>query len=401
MRAAPSERTIIFLVGAIQFVNILDFMMVMPLGPDFATALKFDASKVGLIGGSYTFAAALSGIACSFFLDRFDRRRALGVAMLGLVLGTAAGAFATDLNSLMIARVVAGSFGGPATSLALSIVADVIPPARRGRAMGAVMGAFSAASVLGVPAGLELARLGGWRMPFLAVAGLGLLVAAAAITLMPPMRGHLDGPRQEKASTAELLQNPTALLSLAATAVALLGSFILIPNLSAYMQENLHYPREHLGILYMVGGALSFVVMMLIGRLVDRLGATLIATAGTLIFLADLYFGFVTPVVKLPVLAIFVGFMLAMAVRNVPFQALSSRVPRPHERARFMSMQSAVQHLAGAAGAFLSSQILHVRPDRTLAGMDRAALIAIILGAALPVLLYLIEARVRRREQAA
>ena len=49
-----SERTIVFLVGAIHFVNILDFMMVMPLGPDFATALAIPMSKLGWIGGAYT-----------------------------------------------------------------------------------------------------------------------------------------------------------------------------------------------------------------------------------------------------------------------------------------------------------------------------------------------------------
>jgi len=41
-----------------------------------------------------------------------------------------------------------------------------------------VMGAFSIASILGVPAGLELARRGGWRLPFIAV---GVLGAAASI----------------------------------------------------------------------------------------------------------------------------------------------------------------------------------------------------------------------------
>src|SRR5688572_16662379 len=110
-----SERAIIFCVGAVQFVNILDFVIVMPLGPDFATDLKIPLSHLGYIGGSYTAAACVSGFLGAFFLDRFDRRKALAVAMLGLVLGTLAGAFAQGLVSLMIARIIAGAFGGPAT----------------------------------------------------------------------------------------------------------------------------------------------------------------------------------------------------------------------------------------------------------------------------------------------
>src|SRR5688572_21003581 len=94
-----SERWIIFLVGAVQFINILDFMMVMPLGPDFALALGIPESHLGWIGGSYTAAGAIAGIGGAFFLERFDRRKALTVAMLGLVLSTAAGGLATGMWS--------------------------------------------------------------------------------------------------------------------------------------------------------------------------------------------------------------------------------------------------------------------------------------------------------------
>ena len=146
-----------------QFVNILDFVMVMPLGPDFARALAIPASKLGYVGGAYTAAAAVPGLAGSFFLDRFDRRKALGVALLGLAAGTAAGGLATGFGTLLAARVLAGAFGGPATSLAFSIIADRVPAERRGNAVGGVMAAFSVASVLGVPMGLELAQRGGWR----------------------------------------------------------------------------------------------------------------------------------------------------------------------------------------------------------------------------------------------
>src|SRR5207302_892503 len=196
------------------------------------------ASKLGLIGGSYTAAAAISGLACSFFLDRFDRRPALGVAMLGLVAGTAMGALATGMPSLMAARIVAGLFGGPATSLSFSIIADVVPPQRRGTAMGIVMGAFSIASVLGVPAGLEAARHFGWRAPFIGVAGLGLCIAVCAVFLLPPLRGHLL-LRKENVSLTHLFRQRNVLLSWTMTFFVMAAGFSIIPNISAYVQYNL------------------------------------------------------------------------------------------------------------------------------------------------------------------
>src|SRR5688500_2448470 len=154
------ERKIILLLAAVNFVNVLDFMIVMPMGPDFAAALGIPLSRLGIIGGAYTAAAAVAGLVGATFLDRFDRRRALAVSLLGLVIGTLLAAAAQGFVTLVLARVVAGAFGGPATALSLSILSDVVPAERRGKAMGAVMGAFAAASVLGVPAGLELAQRG-------------------------------------------------------------------------------------------------------------------------------------------------------------------------------------------------------------------------------------------------
>jgi predicted MFS family arabinose efflux permease len=394
-----SERTLLFLVGAVQFVNVLDFMMVMPLGPDFAAGLGIPASRLGLVGGAYTAAAALSGLAASTFLDRFDRRRALAVAMLGLVLATAAGGLATGFGSMLLARVAAGAFGGPATSLSLSIVADAVPAERRGRALGAVMGAFSVASVLGVPAGLELAHLGSWRTPFFAVAALGLAVAGAALALMPPMAGHLARPGAPAARPGPpLLRSRVALLSLAATATSMFSGFAIIPNIAAHLQLNLGFPREKLGGLYMAGGAVFFVVLRVAGRWVDRFGAPRVAAAGTGVFVAVMLGAFAFPPPWLPVLAIFPCFMIGNSLRNVSMSTLSSRVPSPPERARFMSAQSAVQHLASALGAGLSTQLLSMRPDGRLDGMRTLAFLSIGVGLLLPLLLTAVARALSRKE---
>src|SRR5689334_21739801 len=109
----PSTRRVLFLVAAVQFINIADFMMVMPLGPDFATALGIPTAHLGYVGGAYTAAASVAGLIGALVLDRWDRRSALAVCMAGLMFGTALGGFAGGMWSLLAARVVAGMFGGP------------------------------------------------------------------------------------------------------------------------------------------------------------------------------------------------------------------------------------------------------------------------------------------------
>lgn len=397
---------IVLLIGAVQFVNILDFVIVMPLGPDFARALGIPESHLGYVGGAYTAAACVSGLVGSLFLDRFDRRKALAVAMLGLVAGTASGALATDLPTLLAARVIAGAFGGPATSIAFSIIADAIPNHLRGRAMGTVMGAFSIASVFGVPAGLWLAEAFSWRAPFLGVSAVGLVVAAAAIFALPPMKGHLQGV-QHKVDVGELVSQPLVQLSYLMTAIVMMAGFVIIPNIAAYLQMNLGFPRSALKYAYGAGGIASLLATQLGGRAVDRFGSFRVGTVGALLVIVVVFTFFYLPHPSMAVwvvLLVFVGFMVSNGLRNVSYNTLTTKVPAPEVRARFQSLQSATQHGASAAAAILSAQILTTVdwlppgatvPVRRLEGMPTVALVSMGLSLIIPVLLYVVERGVK------
>lgn len=399
---APSERAIVYLMAGVQFVNVLDFMMVNPLGPDLAESLAIPTSLLAAIAGTYTAAASVSGLASAFLLDRFDRRAALVLALVGLALGTALGGFATDLTSLLAARVVAGIFGGPATSLAFAIVADAIPGERRGWAMGIVMGGFAVASVLGVPTGLKLAERGGFRLPFFGVGGLILVAAVAASRILPRLDAHVARARAERSPLQALygiVKKPVALASLSLTALTMMSGFILIPNIAAFAQFNLGFPREHLDRMYLLGGLASLVTTRLVGPLVDRFGSTRMALVGALMLVAVTWTGFVSNL-GAPVLVVMTAFFVAMSFRGVSYNTLVSKVPLPHERARFQSVQSAVQHGASAAAAFVSSALLSELPDHRLVHVDRVAWIAIALSLAVPVVMLIVERTVHRRDAA-
>ncbi len=87
-----------------------------------------------------------------------------------------------------MARLAAGAFGGPATALGYAIIADVVPPSAAVARWAWCSGAFSVSSVLGVPLGLELARLAGWRARmFFAIALLTALATLLARFVLPPL----------------------------------------------------------------------------------------------------------------------------------------------------------------------------------------------------------------------
>ena len=396
----PEERRIVLLMAAVQFANVLDFMMVNPLGPRLAQALNVGASDLPSIMGSYTAAASVSGVLGLFFLDRFDRRKALVFTLVGLAVGTLLGGLATSFTTLTLTRVLAGCFGGPATSLTMAILSDTVPVQRRGRAMGVVMGGFAAASVFGVPAGLWLATFGSWRTPFFAVAASIAVAAFFAMRLLPPLDAHLAGPRPNVLRGLLTMASTRAVqLSMLLTSVTMMSGFILIPNIATFAEFNLHFPANHLGWMYLLGGIASLITTRVAGRLID-IGTPTQVSMGATVVLGLVVWAWFAEGIALPVLVLSTAFFIAMGARGVAFNTTNSKVPLPEQRARFQSAQSAVQHAAAALAAFASSKILAERPDGGLAHMDRIAYLSIGLSLLVPIIMLLVERELRRSRQA-
>jgi predicted MFS family arabinose efflux permease len=389
------ERWLVLLVGVVQLAVVLEFGLVAPLGPDLAASLGGSTSRLGGIGGAYTAAAALSGLLLADALERTARRRALTVALVGLSLAALATGAAQSLPALLLARAAAGVFGGPAGSLALAIVADAVPAARRGKAMGAVMRAFALASVVGVPAALETARAFGWRAPFLAVAALTLAVAFVARAKLPPSVAAAAPPGDAPGrGVLAMLRRPEVFVSYLLGAVAMLTGFLIVPNLAAFLLGNLGVPRGELAWLYLVGGTVSFFAMRWIGALSDRRGAVLVGSIGAALVVATVLLLFLASPPQGLLMALVAALMLAINCRNVPYTTLASQVPGPSERARFLSLQTTVQNVGAAIGAFLSSALLAETSEHALVGMETVALLACGLTLVMPLAMWFVARRV-------
>src|SRR5208282_5057975 len=87
-RLTSSEWVLLLLLAAVQFTQIIDFVIVMPLGPVFEKALELTTRQFGWIVSSYGFAACLSGLLAARFMERFDRKTAMLFLYAGFTIGT-------------------------------------------------------------------------------------------------------------------------------------------------------------------------------------------------------------------------------------------------------------------------------------------------------------------------
>lgn len=180
-----TERFFLLTLAGIQFSHVLDFMIMMPLGPILMTALGINTHEFGFLVASYSFSAAAAGLLATTFIDRFERKRLL-LWIIGLfALATLACALAPGYATLLLARGLAGVFGGIMGALIHTMIGDAIPFARRGRASGIVASAFSLSTIAGVPLSLWLANLLGWRSPFVLIAVLSIIFIAVGLRFLP------------------------------------------------------------------------------------------------------------------------------------------------------------------------------------------------------------------------
>ena len=349
----------------------------MPLGARLMESFGISPAQFTWLVASYGLAAAVAGFAGGFVLDRFDRKRALLWLFAGFGLATLGCAMAPSFATLLLARFVAGGFGGVAGSVVTAMIGDVIPPERRGRATATVMTAFPLASVLGVPTGLLLAGWFSWHAPFFLLAGLSALVWPVAARVLPHVRSHRSEEHPIR-QMAQLLAAPVHQRALLLGCMLVFAGGLVLPFMAPSLELNVGVPEAHISLVYMAGGACTFFTMPWMGRLSDRydklhvLAGTTLVAAATVLIVTHLR-GIPLPVVLVATTLFFVG----MSARFAPAMAMITNAVDARYRGGFMSVNSAMQQAASGGANLLAGFLITTNAQGQLVGYPRVGFISL------------------------
>ena len=353
-------------MAAIQFTTVLDFMVIMPLAPQFTRVFGLSAQQFGWLISAYTFAAAVAGIVASVFIDRFERKRLLLVIYVGFVAAAIVTAAAQNLPMLLLARALAGVFGGVLYGVIFTVIGDTIPEARRGRATGVVMTSFAVSTVAGVPIALLLSNAFNWRAAFVLVAASGAINAWIARKTLPNVAhapATAAGEVRHDGSTwtefRRTLTFPNHLRAFIFTFLMMISGFMVIPYISLYITSNIGLPEAQLPLVYLAGGVATFFTARWFGRWADRAGKRQayrwIALASIVPLLA------ITHAPALPLFAtliVAVMFFVFVSGRMVPGMAVVTSAARPGGRGAFMTLNGAVMQIGSGCAATLSGALI-------------------------------------------
>jgi len=377
------EWLLLLVLTAVQFCHVLDFVLIMPLAPMLMRSMQLSPSEFGLLVSAYTFSAAVSGLVAAAYMDRFDRKRMLLFLLAGFGVGTLICGLVESYWLLMAARIVAGAFGGVLAGVVFVVVGDQIRPERRATAMGVVMGAFSAASVLGLPFGLWLAERHAWETPFLVLAGVTAAVFVFGLLALPPMRAHLAHRPGEKGRVFRELwgvaREPNHVRAFVLTVAVMFSAFSVVPFLSPYLTANVGMPESQLDLMYLAGGLATLLTGPLVfGPLADRFGHARVFSLTALLSILPIAAVTNLPPVSLPVVLGVTTVMMVMASgRMISATALITGVVEPRRRGSFMSLNSSIQQGAAGAASFLAGRMIGGGGGRPLTGYSLVGLGAI------------------------
>ena len=365
----PRELALLLTLAATQFTQVLDFMIMMPLGPQLMRVLALDPQQFAALISAYTFAAAASGFVSAFWIDRFGRKRALLTMYAGFILATALCGVAPTYAALLAARIVAGLFGGVIGALVMTIVADVLPYARRARGTALVASAFSLAAVMGVPLGLWFAAQYSWRIPFLALAGLSIAVGAVAWRVLPPLDANVSAsPRRNPAAQLRAIFGVRNQLTAFAFIIALMLSvFLVVPFVAPYNVANVGIAEAELPYIYFAGGLTTLFTAQVFGYLADRYGKKRVFSVLAVISIVPILVMTHLPRVPLAwVLASTVLSFVFIPGRFGPAMALITGSVSPRLRGSFMSFNASIQQLASGVAVYIAGLIIGRAGDGTL-----------------------------------
>ena len=355
------QKIIIFLLAILQFTIVLDFMILAPLGDILMKSMNMSTKQFGTVVSAYAISACISGIFAAGFADKFDRKKLLLFFYAGFILGTYFCAISYNYETLFIARIITGLFGGVIGSISMAIITDIFTINQRGKVMGFVQMAFGGSQILGIPIGLVLANYWSWHATFYMVLILAFILGIALVIKLKPLTEHLKLINNKNAlqHLLQTIKKKDYRIGFLATALLSMGGFMIMPFSTAFIVNNIHIAQSQVAIIFFFTGIFSIIIMPIVGKLSDKFDKLMIFGIGTIIAIVMVViYTHLSPVPIWLVIIVNIVLFIGIMSRMVPATALNSAVPDAYDRGAYMSINSSLQQFAGGIAALFSGLVV-------------------------------------------
>ena len=405
---------ILVVVCAAIFMSVLNASIVNVVLPTIGADLDVDAALLGWVITAYSLVYAVAIPFYGRLADLYGARWFFIAGQGVFALGSLLCALAPSFPLLLVARVIQAGGGAAVPGLGIALAARAFPPSQRGTVLGIVTTSLGVAAAIGPTFGGLLADRFGWHAVFMVGTVAGLLLPASwlllpredprggerldvwgGLFLAAAISGGLyaltEGSRSGWGSPRPLISATVALVGLAALVVrqrraatpfiprellanrryialtttsfaamaAMMSAIVGLPLLLAGVNG---LSPAQVGLVLLPNAALTAALGVLVGRLVDRVGARWPVRAGLVVMMAAAIGLSVAAGDSAWTLALILMLLgLGSSLVNTPLSAAVSLVVRPERLASGQSMNTMLFFLGGSFGATLTTAVVGAR----------------------------------------
>ncbi len=244
--------------------------------PGIASGLGIGTAQAGQAAAAFSIAFAVGAPLLAGLTSRMRRKTLLCAGLLVFIAGSLVAGLADGFGWLLFGRVVGGLGASLVTPHAAVVASLLAGKQRQGQAVALVLLGYAAATVAGIPSGVWIGSVFGWRAALLVLVVLGAVSLAAVLALIPPSAPTpAIGPRD----WLRLLRNPGVSSVIAVTVLQVLGQSMVLTYLALLLAQLSHAGTGAVGALILVYGAGCVLGLVLASRAIDRRGPAFVVSA--------------------------------------------------------------------------------------------------------------------------
>ncbi|WP_373880124.1 MFS transporter [Levilactobacillus brevis] len=239
-------------------------------------SLEFQVS-VSSVGYLVTIFALVYAISTPIFTTLIGQHRLLRV-LLGLMsiftLGNLLTVFAPSYTILTLSRIIIALVSGVAISITMTFALKLAPKERRAWLIAWVYSGFSIAAVLGMPIGTWVSEHWGWRISFLVITLLSLILLAMLAVYLPNQLRQSQEQEVGLGSQLVIFKDWRILLGVLIVIFNFTGIYIIYTYLRPIFVTGMDIPTALITPLFMAYGFMTLGSNQFSGRLAAHSGLT-------------------------------------------------------------------------------------------------------------------------------
>lgn len=258
----PNQWLAVVVLALLTFAVVTTEMLPIGLLNPIASTMNSSTGTAGLLISIPAIIAALFAPLVILLAGNINRRRLILCFISLLIVANLMAALSPNMAWLLISRIIVGFCIGGIWAIAGGLALRLVRPSAVGLATSIIFAGISAASVFGVPIGVFIGNLFGWRALFFIMSGFSILLLILSFLSIPSL------PPQGRHSIQQFiqpLQNKNILIGLLITLFLVSGHFMAFTFIRPILQTEHYFSNHQIGLALFAYGVLGMLGNFVLG----------------------------------------------------------------------------------------------------------------------------------------